>query len=96
MFNIEAQARITIGHECGHGLLEYLRETLLVYFLQYEEQLTEEENALIDEYLDLDEDDEEVLVEQFGECFFPPATHKRTCKLIKDLKRFIAIKNKVN
>lgn len=96
IFNIEAQARISIGHECGHGILEYLRETFLIYLLQYEDDLTAEENALIDEYLELYEDDEEELVEHFGECFFPPATHKRTCKMIKDLKKFIEMHNKID
>lgn len=64
-FNIEAQARITIGHEIGHGLIDYI---LNVY--DGDSKLAD---GLIHDFYD-GELDEEKLVEEFGESLFPEAT----------------------
>ena len=66
-FNIEAQARITIGHEIGHGLVDYIK------LLGIEpSMLSEMPNVKIIRYCG--ERKEERLVEEFGEYQFPEAT----------------------
>lgn len=94
IFNIEAQARITIGHETGHGLIEYIRETIFDYLSQYE--LTDDEIDLINKYYYMDEDDEEEIVEEFGESFFPPATRVRSSELGDDIIKFQGLMKKYN
>lgn len=66
-FNIEAQARITIGHEIGHGLVDYIKGLDLDISL-----LSEIPNVSI--VKKCGERKEETLVEEFGEYQFPDAT----------------------
>lgn len=66
-FNIEAQARITIGHEIGHGLVDYIRLLDIKPSM-----LSEMPNVKIIMYCG--ERKEERLVEEFGEYQFPDAT----------------------
>jgi hypothetical protein len=54
-FNIEAQAKITVGHEIGHGLCDYFRNIKGMRFK-------------------FSTNDEEEIVEEFGESMFPDAT----------------------
>lgn len=67
-FNIEAQARITVGHEIGHGLIDFL--------LNYCEAESGSLDEFIRAYYDGDIDEEEA-AEEFGETMFPPATGRR-------------------
>lgn len=64
-FNIEAQARITIGHEIAHGLIDYL-----VGYCDVESDVVDE---FVRDYYNGDIDDEKV-TEEFGEMMFPEAT----------------------
>ena len=64
-FNIEAQARITIGHEIAHGLIDYL-----VDYCDVESDVVDE---FVRDYYNGDIDDEKV-TEEFGEMMFPEAT----------------------
>ena len=66
-FNIEAQARITIGHEIGHGLVDYIRNLKLEQSL-----LSKLPNVII--VRKCRGQKEETLVEEFGEYQFPEAT----------------------
>lgn len=77
-FNIAAQARITIGHEIGHGIIDYL---LSCY---------EEENEAVDQFIhDMYEGiiTEEEAVEEFGETMFTKATGRYTCDLTELLDK---------
>ena len=65
-FNIEAQARITIGHEIGHGLVDFLRS-------QDKTQASESVEGLV-KVRRCSGRYEEALVEEFGESLFPEAT----------------------
>ena len=72
-FNIKAQAYITIGHEIGHAVVEYLIDYCDV------------ENESIEEFIHDYNDgvfDEEEEVERFGECMFPEATGTYSCRLM--------------
>lgn len=64
-FNIEAQAKITVGHEIGHGIVDYL-----VNYYDGENEAIEE---FVHDYNDGDFDEEEI-AEEFGESMFPEAT----------------------
>lgn len=64
-FNIEAQAKITVGHEIGHGIVDYL-----VNYYDGENEAIEE---FVHDYNDGDFDEEDI-VEEFGESMFPEAT----------------------
>ena len=64
-FNLEAQARITVGHEIGHGIVDYL---LNVY-----DGGCESADDIVRDYYD-GELNEEALVEEFGDSMFPEAT----------------------
>ena len=64
-FNIEAQARISIGHEVGHGIVDYLTD--------YYDGDSEAVQEFLNGYWNGAYDEEE-LVEEFGEWCFPDAT----------------------
>lgn len=66
-FNIEAQAKITIGHEIGHGIVDYL----VNYYDGENEAIG---NFILDYYNGVI--DEEEIVEEFGESMFPDATQR--------------------
>lgn len=66
-FNIEAQAKITIGHEIGHGLVDYIKSMNLKL-----SELKELPNLAI--IRKCGEKKEETLVEEFGQYQFPEAT----------------------
>ena len=83
-FNIEAQARITIGHEIGHGIVDYLLN-------EYDGDC-ETVDDFIRDYWD-GEIDEEELVEEFGESMFPKATGVYTCELSRILDEIISLGN---
>ena len=72
-FNIEAQARITVGHEIGHGIVDYL--------LNWYDGENDLVDGLIHDYYD-GELDEEELVEEFGRCLFPEATRVWSSELM--------------
>lgn len=65
-FNIEAQARITIGHEVGHGLVDYIKN------LKYDNSMSEMPNVLVIRKCNANKEEE--IVEEFGEYQFPDAT----------------------
>ena len=65
-FNIEAQARITIGHEIGHGIVDYIKNLKLEQSL-----LPKMPNVL--EIKKTNPQKEEYIVEEFGEYLFPKA-----------------------
>lgn len=71
-FNIEAQAKITVGHEIGHGIVDYL-----VNYYDGENEAIEE---FVHDYNDGDVDEEEI-VEEFGESMFPESTGRWSCYL---------------
>lgn len=95
LFNIEAQAKITIGHEVAHGIIEYLTETFIECAFDIEDKLSEEERDLLYKYKFIDEYDEEELVEQFGESFFPEATRIRSSEFGNDLKKLAKINDRL-
>ena len=66
-FNIEAQAKITVGHEIGHGLVDYIKRMNLK-----PSELKELPNLAI--IRKCSEKKEETLVEEFGQYQFPEAT----------------------
>ena len=66
-FNIEAQARITIGHEVGHGLVDYIKQLNISSDI-----LSKSPNLSIIKHCSIKK--EEILVEEFGEWCFPYAT----------------------
>ena len=66
-FNIEAQAKITVGHEIGHGLVDYIKRRTLE-----PSELKELPNLAI--IRKCGERKEETLVEEFGQYQFPEAT----------------------
>lgn len=66
-FNIEAQAKITIGHEIGHGLVDYIKRMNLK-----PSELKELPSLAI--IRKCSEKKEETLVEEFGQYQFPEAT----------------------
>ena len=67
-FNIEAQARITVGHEIGHGLVDFIRNMNIPSSVS----LSEYPNLSL--ILKCSPRKEESLVEEFGEYQFPDAT----------------------
>ena len=66
-FNIEAQAKITVGHEIGHGLVDYIKRMNLK-----PSELKELPNLTT--IIKCDAKEEETLVEEFGQYQFPEAT----------------------
>ena len=80
-YNILAQARITIGHEIGHGIIDYLIENV-----------NEDNEAWSEFYTDFcngEYGDEEDLVEEFGESLFSEATGVYTSDLMDALDSII-------
>lgn len=67
-FNIKAQARITIGHEIGHGLVDFIKN-----FKLDQSFLSQMPNVTIIRKCGMRK--EENLVEEFGEYQFPEATN---------------------
>ena len=67
-FNIKAQARITIGHEIGHGLVDFIKN-----FKLDQSSLSQMPNVTIIRKCGMHK--EENLVEEFGEYQFPEATN---------------------
>lgn len=66
-FNIEAQARITVGHEIGHGIVDYIKQQTFT-----KEILKECPNLKFVSRCGAKT--EESVVEEFGEYQFPEAT----------------------
>lgn len=66
-FNIEAQARITIGHEIGHGLVDYIKTT-------YRNTDNNKTTPNLMKIFNCSPRQEEEMVEEFGEAQFPQAT----------------------
>ena len=64
-FNIEAQARITIGHEIGHGLIDYIRGL---------DKEMVKNSINVKSVVKCGSKKEEEIVEEFGEWLFPEAT----------------------
>ena len=85
-FNIEAQGRITVAHEIGHGLIEYIKWTLLEIVDSCWDELNSDEQDTFNKYIEMSEDDEERIVEEFGEMFFEEATYVYDSELNDDLK----------
>lgn len=80
-FNVLAQARITVGHEIGHGIIDYLIENV-----------NEDNEAWSEFYVDFyngEYGDEEDLVEEFGKSLFSEATGVYTSDLIDVLDSII-------
>ena len=80
-FNVLAQARITVGHEIGHGIIDYLIENI-----------NEDNEAWGEFYTDFcngEYGDEEDLVEEFGESLFSEATGVYTSDLMDVLDSII-------
>lgn len=67
-FNICAQARITVGHEIGHGLVDYLR------ILKNSDDFDISSLPNVCEVVSCHGDDEEDVVEEFGRFQFERAT----------------------
>ena len=66
IFNIEAQCRINIAHEAGHGIIDWIRNNI-------DPDELSPDSALYKVYHVSPEDEEEI-VEEFGQSFFPEAT----------------------
>lgn len=58
---------------------------------QHWSELDDDERELFGAYMDMDEDFEESLVEDFGEMWFPEATGVYDCELQDDLLRMFEI-----
>ena len=69
-FNIEAQARITIGHEIGHGLVDYIKNLKV-----NDDTLNKLPNTRIIKQIRTTRQ-EETIAEEFGEQQFPMATRQ--------------------
>ena len=69
-FNIEAQARITIGHEIGHGLVDYIKNLKV-----NDKTLNKLPNTKIIKQITTTRQ-EETIAEEFGEQQFPMATRQ--------------------
>ena len=69
-FNIEAQARITIGHEIGHGLVDYIKNLKV-----NDNTLNKLPNTRIIKQIRTTRQ-EETIAEEFGEQQFPMATRQ--------------------
>ena len=69
-FNIEAQARITIGHEIGHGLVDYIKNLKV-----NDKTLNKLLNTKIIKQITTTRQ-EETIAEEFGEQQFPMATRQ--------------------
>ena len=82
IFNIEAQAKITVGHEIGHGLVEFL--------VDYCDVESEDLDEFVHYYLDGDLDEEE-LVEEFGRYQFPEATGVWSSELDDYLSKIVDV-----
>ncbi len=84
-FNIEAQARITIGHEIGHGLVDYIQSLNI---------RPEELKNMLSVYKirECGKTKEEKLVEEFGESCFWEATGVYSCELRDALDELVNYK----
>lgn len=93
-FNIEAQGRITVAHEIAHGLIEYIRWTLLEIVDDYFDDFDSDVQETFNKYIEMSESEEEAIVEEFGEMFFEEATYVSESELNDDLKvMFDALRN---
>ena len=84
-FNIEAQARITVGHEIGHGLVDFIRN------LNIPSSVSLSEYPSLSLILKCSPRKEESLVEEFGEYQFPDATScwgSVLCDALEELESF--------
>ena len=82
-FNIKAQARITIGHEIGHGLVDFIKN-----FKLDQSFLSQMPNVTIIRKCGMRK--EENLVEEFGEYQFPEATNcwsSILCNALEELNK---------
>ena len=87
-FNIEAQARITVGHEIGHGLVDFMKSTVR---LDEARQFPNLHKVLICSKIR-----EERIVEEFGESLFPEATSVYDSILRDALDELIEMKSTEN
>ncbi|MBQ5456925.1 MAG: hypothetical protein IIT63_14075 [Prevotella sp.] len=87
-FNIEAQARITVGHEIGHGLVDFIKFSVRLDDARKYRNL---HKVLICSKIR-----EERIVEEFGESLFPEATSVYDSTLRKALDELIEMKSTEN
>lgn len=82
-YNIEAQARITLGHEVGHGLVDWVR--LKTHGMKFKE------GSLLHKVQRLKGHEEEEWVEKFGESFFSEATGVYDSELETAVEQLVTI-----
>ena len=87
-FNIEAQARITIGHEIGHGLVDYIKNLKL-----NGNTLNKLPNTRIIKQIRTTRQ-EETIAEEFGEQQFPMATRQYDSILDNALEELTTLMHK--
>lgn len=87
-FNIEAQARITVGHEIGHGLVDFMKSTV---HIDETRQYPNLHKVMICSKIR-----EEKIVEEFGESLFPEATSVYDSILREALDELIKMKSTEN
>ena len=85
-FNIEAQARITIGHEIGHGLVDYIKNLKV-----NNNTLNKLPNTRIIKQIRTTRQ-EETIAEEFGEQQFPMATRQYDSILDNALEELTTLK----
>lgn len=85
-FNIEAQARITIGHEIGHGLVDYIKKLKV-----NDNTLNKLPNTRIIKQITTTRQ-EETIAEEFGEQQFPMATRQYDSILDNALEELTTLK----
>ena len=83
-FNIEAQARITIGHEIGHGLVDYIKTTC-------RNTNNNKTTPNLNKIINSNPRQEEEMVEEFGETQFPQATYTYGSTLEEGLEELTTI-----
>ena len=87
-FNIEAQARITIGHEIGHGLVDYIKNLKVT-----DNTLNKLPNTRIIKQITTTRQ-EETIAEEFGEQQFPMATRQYDSILDNALEELTTLMHK--
>lgn len=87
-FNIEAQARITIGHEIGHGLVDYIKNLKV-----NDNTLNKLPNTRIIKQIRTTRQ-EETIAEEFGEQQFPMATRQYDSILDNALEELTTLMHK--
>lgn len=67
-------------------MIEYIKWTLLEIVDSCWDELNSDEQDTFNKYIEMSEDDEERIVEEFGEMFFEEATYVYDSELNDDLK----------